>query len=284
MRQITARYRIFAAALCIALSLPLPAIAAGEPVYRFGVVPQQAAAKLARLWVPMLNRLGEMSGYKLRFDTARSIPEFERRLADGRYDFAYMNPYHYTVFHESLKYRAFAKQRGKRIQGLVVVRKASPLAALKDLDGTTMAYPAPGAFAASMLPRARLRKDGIKIEAKYVSSHDSVYQSVANGLFPAGGGIERTLNSVAPDVRSQLRILWKTGLHTPHAFAAHPRVPVAAVSAVQNAMGTLGTTSEGMDILVGLKFRKGIEPANDSDWDDIRGLGLEYLNQPGKED
>ena len=37
-------------------------------------------------------------------------------------------------------------------------------------------------------------------------------------------------------VRKDLRVLWQTQGYTPHAFAAHPRVPAAAVAALAEAM------------------------------------------------
>jgi len=71
-----------------------------------------------------------------------------------------------------------------------------------------------------MLPRAQFSKSGIDIHNKYVSSHDSVYQTVARGIYPAGGGVIRTLKNIRPEIRQQLRVLWTTQGYTPHAFAA----------------------------------------------------------------
>ncbi|HED14336.1 MAG TPA: hypothetical protein ENI62_11905, partial [Gammaproteobacteria bacterium] len=106
-----------------------PAIAAqspGQPVtLSFGIVPQQSASKLAGLWTPILNYLGEQTGYRIRFKTAQNIPTFEQRLATGEYDLSYMNPYHYTTFHRTPGYEVFARARDKRIKGIIVVRKDS---------------------------------------------------------------------------------------------------------------------------------------------------------------
>ncbi|OOZ38192.1 hypothetical protein BOW53_16320 [Solemya pervernicosa gill symbiont] len=160
----------------------------------FGVVPQQSATKLARLWGPFLKQLGELSGYEIRFRTATDIPTFEQRVSLGEYDLAYMNPYHYTVFHRSPGYMAFAKERDKQIQGIVIVHKDSPITQISDLDKQVVAFPSPGAFAASILPRAEFARSGIDVTPTYVTSHDSVYRAVAAGLKPAGGGVLRTLN------------------------------------------------------------------------------------------
>ena len=111
------------AARATVAALPLGARAANDaPNYSFGIVPQQSASALARTWIPVFNVLAAHSGLGLRFTTAPDIPAFEKRLAAGAYDFAYMNPYHYTVFSLKPGYRAFAHEKGRRLRGLVVVR------------------------------------------------------------------------------------------------------------------------------------------------------------------
>jgi len=250
------------------------------PELSFGIVPQQAAGRLAELWVPLLRRLGELSGLRLGFKTAADIPTFETRLAAGQYDLAYMNPYHYAVFHDHPGYVAFAKERDRKLQGLVVVRSDSPLRQLADLDGLTLAFPAPAAFAASVLPRAELDNRRITYRAQYVASHDSVYQAVAKGLFPAGGGVMRTFDAVAPEIRRQLRVLWTTPGYTPHAFAAHPRVPQPLIPQLQAGMAALGSDPQGTQALEALEL-KGLVAATDDDWNDIRALKLPPL-RPGE--
>jgi phosphonate transport system substrate-binding protein len=250
---------------------------AAKQTLTFGVVPQQSAGKLARNWGPILKHIEAETGIKLRFATAPSIPEFERRLAKGEYDLSYMNPYHYTVFHEAPGYQAFAKAKGKQIKGIVVVHKDSEIQDLRELDGSVMAFPAPAAFAASVLPRAYLANEEINVEPKYVSSHDSVYISVARGLYPAGGGIIRTLNSIDPGIRNELRVLWTTNPFTSHALASHPRVSPEAVGAIQAAMVDLENSEAGLEMLGALSW-KGVEAAENSRWNDVRELGLDLLD------
>ncbi|MEZ5584699.1 MAG: phosphate/phosphite/phosphonate ABC transporter substrate-binding protein [Candidatus Competibacteraceae bacterium] len=242
----------------------------------FGVVPQLAASELARRWTPVLAYLSEKTGVSIRFGTAPNIPTFERRLAAGEYDLAYMNPYHYTVFHRKPGYQALAKEKDKRIQGILVVRKDSAYRQLEDLRGQTLVFPSPAAFAASVLPRASLAKQGIAFKAKYVASHDSVYLAVAKGLYTAGGGIVRTLAAVEPAVRDQLRVLWQTEQYTPHAIAAHPRLPQAFIERVQQALVMLDQIPAGRDWLTALNF-KGFVAARDADWNDVRALNITPL-------
>lgn len=270
--------------LGLALFLGLVAITARaednvEPL-TVGIVPQQAATRLAALWAPILTEVGKRAGVALEFRTAPNIPTFEQRLAEGAYDLAYMNPYHYTVFSESPGYRAFAKQRDKRIRGILVVRRDADLEALEGLDGARIAFPAPAAFAATLLPGAALREAGVEFEPSYVRSHDSVYRAVAQGLYPAGGGIERTFANTDPEVRDQLQVLWRTEGFTPHAFAAHSRIDPAAVIGVRDAMVALSDDPQGQALLASIGFG-GIEPADDADWDDVRALEIDLLNDNG---
>ena len=247
-----------------------------RPELTFGIVPQQAASVIARLWTPILNYIGQQAGCTLLLKTAPNIPVFEERVAAGEYDLAYMNPYHYTVFHHQPGYQALAKRKDAKIRGIIVVRKDSPIEDLAQLAGNTLAFPAPVAFAASLLPRAYLKRANINITPKYVSSHDSVYHVVAKGLYPAGGGIVRTLNGMVPSIREQLRILWTTAGYTPHAIAVHPRVPQDLIRRLQTVMVTMDQDEHGAQLLQTINF-KGIESAQDADWDDIRGLGITEL-------
>lgn len=249
-----------------------------KPFLTFGIVPQQTPSVLARNWYPFLTYLSERLPFDLRFATAPSIPEFERRLSEGRYDVAYMNPYHYIHFHETTGYQALARERDKRLSGVIVVRRDSHIKRLQQLDQATLALPAPAAFAASMLPRSLLPAKGIRPKVDYVNSHDSVYLAVSKGLFDAGGGVMRTLNNQPETVRDQLRVLWRTPGFTPHAFASHPRVPEACRRALLKALVDLHDQEQGHALLDRLGFHALIGAA-DSDWDDVRELKLETLSE-----
>lgn len=244
----------------------------------FGIVPQQSAAKLAEEWGPLLGEIGKRAGVKIVFRTAPNIPEFEERLARGEYDFAYMNPYHYVVFHQGGGYQAFAKEKDRKIKGILVVRKGSHYRNLADLAGKTVVFPAPAAFAASILPQAELGRLNIDFNARFVASHESVYLAVASGLQEAGGGIQRTFEASPVEVRNALRVIAETPAYTPHAFAAHPRISAEVVESVRNAMASLSNDETGKALLLPLAF-KGFVAAQNKDWDDIRQLDIQLLKR-----
>ncbi|MDE0960337.1 MAG: phosphate/phosphite/phosphonate ABC transporter substrate-binding protein [Planctomycetota bacterium] len=240
----------------------------------FGIVPQQSASKLARLWIPIMERVSEKAGVQLVFQTAVDIPQFEKNCRDGKYDIAYMNPFHYTQFHEAPGYIALAKQKDKKIQGILVARKDLVIDdQLKPLQGQTLAFPAPDAFAATKLPAKDLENKGIDFSRKYVSSHDSVYRSIVQGLYVAGGGIVRTFKNVDEEVSSQLKIIHRTAKYTPHAFAILPSIDLETRNRIASALIDLENSEVGLELLGSIKFA-GIELAESTDWQDVRDLNL----------
>ncbi len=244
--------------------------------YTFAFVPQQSAKKLAQKWQPVLDYLEQQTGDRYQFTTARNIPTFETRLADAQYDIAYMNPYHFTVFNEKPGYQALVKQRNKRIKGIIVVRKDSPIQSLDDLAGQTIAFPAPAAFAATLLTSAEFHLRNIQITPRYVSSHDSVYLNVARNFMPAGGGVMRTFGNTDPKIRQTLRVLWTTPEYTPHAIAVKQSLPAEVSTRLQQALLTMHQSETGIALLKNVNFN-GFEPAENQDWDDVRALGLTVI-------
>lgn len=251
---------------------------ANDDTLTFGIVPQQSAKKLAASWQPLLTYLSDKTGVTIVFSTAKDIPTFEARLASKQYDIAYMNPYHYTEFHDLVGYQALARQKNKSIVGVIIVPVDSEITRVEDLHGLTMAFPAPAAFAASILPQAELARMGISVTPQYVFSHDSVYLNVSKGFLPAGGGIIRTLNSTEPALRNNLKVLWESRAYTPHAIATAQRLDPAIRAALLDALLALSVT-EDSTILAPLKF-DGFEKADNADWDDVRALGIQSLARP----
>ena len=262
--------------LTIVFATPM---AQAEKVLSLGVVPQQSASSLAKVWVPLAIFLSKKTGENIRFSTAPTIPEFEKRVAAGRYDIVYLNPYHYTLFSKSIGLRAIARQKDKRIQGIIVVASDSEISNLAMLEKAEIAFPAPAAFAATVLAQANLTLRNIAFTPRYVSSHDSVYAAVAKGLFVAGGGIVRTLSTLPKALSNKLKIIWRSEGYTPHAFAVSSTISPETAVKIQNALVSLNEQEEGKNILSKLGFNTGIVKSTDSDWDDVRALNIKIIKQ-----
>jgi len=63
--------------LALLMGMSVNAMADGGK-FTFGIVPQQAASKLAQQWVPIMSYISEETGYQIEFKTSTDIPEFEK--------------------------------------------------------------------------------------------------------------------------------------------------------------------------------------------------------------
>ena len=178
----------------------LPAMGSdGASPYTFGVVPQFEARRIVEIWEPILDRVADAAGIDLTLMGSADIPAFERELATGKLDFAYMNPYHLVVAHDAAGYLPLVRDVGRTLFGIIVVHRDSSIQAPADLDGKTVAFPAPNALGASLLVRAELdRKFQVRITPRYVSSHTSVYLNVVTRQTDAGGGVRALCSSRSP--------------------------------------------------------------------------------------
>ncbi|MFC1673356.1 phosphate/phosphite/phosphonate ABC transporter substrate-binding protein [Pseudomonadota bacterium] len=258
-------------AVFVLAALPLRA----ETVYSIGVVPQFEPRKLASIWMPIIHELEERTKLKFQLKGSKNIPGFEAGLAEGAFDFAYMNPYHATTANRDQGYQPLVRDGGRSLYGILVVRKDSPLQDVKELNGAQVAFPSPNALGASLLMRAELdRSEGISITPKYVQTHSSVYLHVLLGQTPAGGGVMGTFNQQSAEIRHQLRTLYVTRDMPPHPFGVHPRVPRGHQLLVQQALVDMAATDYGAELLAKVPFKKLIGSSYD-DYAPLVEWGLE---------
>lgn len=238
--------RPLAALLLLLLALP----ASADSVYSFGVVPQLKSPQLIAIWTPILEELERRTGLRFELHSTEGIPEFERDVLTGRFDFAYVNPYQFSRGRESQGYRPLVRDGGRSLTGILVVPANSPIRSVADLDGKKIAFPSPRALAASLMIRSDLHAiHSIDFQPVYVRSHSNVYDSVLLGYAAAGGGVVSTLRQQGPLALDVLRVLYKTREVPPHPVVAHARIPAAHHQAVSAALLEMAANEQGAALL-----------------------------------
>ena len=228
-----------------------------SPVYSVGIVPQFDARRTYKIWRHILDKIQQATGLRFTLQGSPNIPAFEKALMSGAFDFAYMNPYHALLANHSQGYVPLVRDVGRRLQGILVVRRNSKIHSVMALAGKTIAFPSPNSLGATLLIRAELKdKYNIQLIPKYVRSHSSVYLNVALGQLVAGGGVQKTLQQQAPNIRNKLRILYRTAWIVPHPFTAHPRVPTQVQQQVREALLALGQSKSGRQLLLQVPIQK----------------------------
>lgn len=260
-------------AAAIWFSATVPAFA--ETSYTFGVVPQFEPRKLADIWAPILAEITQRTGLKLKMVGSPKIPDFEVSFMAGEFDFAYMNPYHAMLAAREQDYQPLVRDGSRRLQGILTVRKDSPITAIGDLEGKKIAFPAPNALGASLIIRADLATiHNVDILPVYVQTHSSVYLNVVLGTAAAGGGVLASLNQQKQEVRERLRIIYKTRTMAPHPVTAHPRVPTADREKVRQAFLDMGGNESGAALLARIPIHQ-VVAADRRDYAELAGWGLE---------
>jgi phosphonate transport system substrate-binding protein len=243
--------------------------------YTIGVVPQFEALRLAEIWTPIVDELEARTGHDFELIGAPNIPTFEEEFEDGLFDFAYMNPYHSIMAQNAQGYTQILRDGSRMLYGILVVRLGSPIQDVTELDGKTVAFPAPNALGASLLMRAELDMlHDVQVDASYVSTHSSAYLNTVLGAAEAAGGVKSTFDSLDEPIRENLRILYETARVPPHPIAAHPRVPVDVVAAFQQAILDLAATEEGNALLSQIPMREAVVTTPD-EYQPLRDMNLE---------
>jgi phosphonate transport system substrate-binding protein len=247
----------------------------------FGVVPQYDSRAIQSLWGPILKEMELHSNLEFKLSIAPNIPAFEKALLAGKYDLAYMNPYHYILANKKLGFQPIVKDIGRNLFGIVVVKKDSNIKDVKGLDNKLVAFPAPNAMGAALIPRAEFdRIHGINITPRYVKSHNSSYINAAMGLSDASGGVMSTFNRLDPNIKDQLKIIYKTSNHSPHPVAVHSRISKEIKKNLTDLFLEVSNLSSLEKSFKGIPFKK-MGVANHSDYLPLKKLSLEdyYVKQ-----
>jgi len=279
------RMKIFQYPIAITLFYLMffPGVSIAEPKksYTIGIVPQFEIRHLRKIWNPIISELEKSAGYKLQFKGSPTISDFEKELNNGKFDFAYMNPYHMLLANKAQGYEPLIRDNGRQLHGILVVKRGSNIKTIHDLNGKKIAFPAPNALGASLLIRANLKNQfKIDFEPIYVKTHSSVYLNIIVNQTAAGGGVQKTLNQQSENIKSGLRILHRSPKVSPHPFAAHPRVPVEVQRTIQDMLIKMDSHSLGRALLEKIPMKK-VGAATMKDYQQLKNMGLEefYVTQ-----
>jgi len=253
--------------------------------YVFAVHPLQNPQLLHRKFEPLMAYLTEqLPGTSFDLETSNDYADYERKLRAGTSHFSLPNPYH-AALSRDWGYHVVAKMDNDELfRGVFIVRKDSPIKTPKDLRGKVVAYPAPTALAAAMMPQLYLQKNGIDVATditnKYVGTHNSsimnayLKQSDISATWPVAWHAFEQSNPVEA---AQLKVLWQTPTLIQNAIIVRNDVPPELAARVTRLLAGLQNTHQGQQLLRGIDTT-GFVIANDADFDVVRKF-LDEFNQ-----
>lgn len=218
-------------------------------VYSFYIVPQHSSQATYGAWAPFLQKIEEKTGLCIKPVVPSTIPNFERDLIAGKADLAYANPYHLIMGRESHDYRPLLRDGRQQLTGLIVSHVNSDVNTIDDLEGRSIALPAPNAFGASILTQPAFSERQINVNTVYAGSHSNTYRAVVAGRVAAGGGVNNTLGRERESIRSQLKVIFETKGHPSHPVIARSTISDDQAQAIITAIQALAKNSNNAALL-----------------------------------
>jgi len=249
----------------------------------FGIHPYLNPLDMQKAYHPIMEYLQtKIEGVEFSLEASNSYAHFEEKLYRGDFDFALPNPYQ-TVLSLEHGYGVIAKMMpDEDFRGVFIIRKDSPIKNPKDVEGKKVSFPAPTALAATLMPLFYLHQKGVdtekKIEKKFVGSQ---YSSILNA-YTKDSDIAATWpppwrkwQEENPEKAKDMMLIWQTEPLPNNGVVAKHNVDIELAKKVANALVSLSSTKEGVEILKNAGFA-GFELANDQTYAPVTEFLKEY--------
>lgn len=233
---------------CLAVS----GAGAAEPrAIEIAVLPYFSPRTLLEQYEPLRAFISDRLHRPTFLATAKDYRTFVQRTQTRGYPFIITGPHLGRLAQMEAGYRPLAGWKAN-LQGLFLVRRDSPMTGLSDLRGHSIAAPPPLAVTTMLgldaLERVGLGPDQVKVVTQ--PSHNAAVRTVLRGENAAALVWSKTLATIEPEVRDQLRIIAKTEiLPTASLFLASPDYPKADALALRDALLAFCDTAAGKDFL-----------------------------------
>ncbi|HWR02820.1 MAG TPA: PhnD/SsuA/transferrin family substrate-binding protein [Humidesulfovibrio sp.] len=230
----------------------------GSTQFIFAPHPLMTPQKLAEVYGALVDQLNQRLArdrITLKLEASSSYAAFNEKLRGRKVHFALPNPYQ-TVLAQDYGYKIFGKaDRDEDFRGIILARRDFPLVSPLGLKGATVAFPAPTALAATMMPELFLKENGLDprsdIIQLFTGTHDSALISACLGSAAAVCTWPRAWDMFQKEHPQEARLLavrWRTASLPDNGLIALNSVPEHVRSKVAQAFFQLHESPEGRRI------------------------------------
>ncbi len=253
--------------------------------YVFSIHPLQNPVLLHQKFQPLMAYLQtQLPGVAFDLETSSDYADYERKLRAGKATFSLPNPYH-AALSRDWGYHVIAKMGNDELfRGVFIARKDSPIKTPADLKGKVVAYPAPTALAAAMMPQLYLQKAGVDVQTdiknQYVGTHNSsimnayLRQSDLSATWPVAWAAFEQSN---PKESAELQVIWQTPTLIQNAIVALNTAPPELLEKVTRLLTHLQDSAQGQQLLKGIDTTSFVT-ANNQDFEVVDKFLEEYNN------
>lgn len=262
-------------------ALPGPRYAAvaapGRPVLRLAVHPLHNPRKLMAAYQPLVDLLNrQITSVRFELEASRDYAAYEAKFQARGPELLLPNPWQ-ALQAMAAGYRVIAMAgEAADFKGLFIVRRDSPLRSPAELKGRAVAYPAPTAVAACLMPQWFLHQQGVdvvrQVDNRYVGSQESAILGALRGEVAAAATWPppwRAFQKEHPLEAAQLRVAWETPPLVNNAVMVRGDLAPALRTQVARLLLALHETAEGQAVLAGMQTRR-IVAADDASYAPVR--------------
>jgi len=251
--------------------------AQATPLLRLAVHPLHNPRKLLAAYQPLVDLLNRrLPEVHVELEASRDYAAFERKFRQRGPELLLPNPWQaLQALNEGYQVVAMAGEAAD-FRGLFIVRRDSPLRTPADLRGRAVAYPAPTAVAACLLPQWFLHEAGLdvvrEVGHRYVGSQTSAILAALRGEVAAAATWPppwRAFQRDHPQEAAQLRVVWETPPLVNNAVMVRSDVDPALRRRLTEVLLTLHEHAEGRAALAQMQTSR-IVAADDASYDPMR--------------
>ena len=249
-----------------------------KKIVYFGVIPRDNPRIMYEKYQPLLDYLAEKTPYRYELVLKKNYEDTVNALGNGETDVALLGPLTYLEAHA--KYGAVSILKSKGVDGatsyksVIITKKDSPVKALAELKGKSVAFASSKSTSGNLMPRYLLAGSGIHLNelGGYANFdyHDSVVKAVLKGRYTAGA----VRDSVAKKyLKLGLAVIAESEAIPTGPLVAGPGTPYAVIENIKKALLELDPKDvQGQNVLKRLDedFRNGFTEATDEDYGGIR--------------
>lgn len=219
-----------------------------EQGYSFCPVTQRSPVLTAQYWNPILDEVSRRAGVALSLKVAATGDQSSDATVRGECDLVFSN-HQFKPSAAAQGYAVILRPKAPAISGQIVTLDDSPIRTLRDLDGKTVGFANPQAFAGYTVPMDQLVRKGIRVDAVFGGSQEGIMAQLMAGSVIAAGVNGAIMRDFAAREKLRYRVLWQSRSYPDLAISVHPRVRRSEVDSVRHAFASMATDGAGMAIL-----------------------------------
>jgi phosphonate transport system substrate-binding protein len=207
------------------------------------------------------DRLSSGSGLTVDVRAAASPVDAIERLGTRKADAGILSLDEFLLAHEEYEVvPGLQVLRGKgetQFEGVILVMAKSPAKTVADLNGEKFGFVDPYSVSGFLLPAQYLKKEGVKVEPRFLGSHGKALEALLNGEVAA---IATYGNQAAG--RKDLRILARTGTVPNEPFVFRKGLRPEQREALIRTLKELADSSVGKKAILAMADITGFGPVN----------------------